>query len=78
MPLSAGNVVRTGNYLPVQIEIPSPPGLATIKLDIELARAVTISGQVTDLRTGKPVAGRIEYHAATVNPNLDKVPGFRA
>ncbi len=83
LPPGMGNVIVAGppprrSYLPVQIEIPSPPGLATIKLDIELARAVTVSGRVTDLRTGKPVACRVEYHAATGNPNLDRFPGFRA
>ncbi len=83
LPLGTGNVIVAGPpprqaYLPVQIEVPNPPGLGTVKLDIELARGVTIRGRITDLRTGKPVAGRIEYHAAADNPNLVKVPGFRA
>ena len=56
----------------------SGPGLDPIRFDIDLKRAICITGRVTDVRTGGPVPAAIHYYPFLSNENARGFPNFRA
>ncbi|SIO28293.1 RNA polymerase sigma factor, sigma-70 family [Singulisphaera sp. GP187] len=82
MPRGSGNELITRSlsiepYLPTRSTLDDPPGLGTIKHDIELVRGTLLEGRITNIKTGAPVRAAIRYHVATDNPNLGAAPGLR-
>ncbi|QDU36223.1 Dioxygenase [Maioricimonas rarisocia] len=43
------------------------------RTDFKMPRGVTVTGRVTDMTTGKPVAGRIEAYVFVDNPHLESL-----
>jgi RNA polymerase sigma factor (sigma-70 family) len=63
-----------GLYFQRHIRFNDTPGLDALNGDIEMVRALTARGRVTDRATGKPVAGaRVDYHPLGGNSYVDKL-----
>jgi beta-lactamase regulating signal transducer with metallopeptidase domain len=80
--MSGRNVIRIAPddnqpYFTRNLDVPDSPGVATVTLDVDLARGQWITGRVTDQVTGKPVFARVNYFPYLDNPNA-KPPEFRA
>jgi RNA polymerase sigma factor (sigma-70 family) len=64
-------------YVPSTRKMPDTPGLDALTLDIELKRAVWITGKITDKLTGRPIPGaNVEYFTFYSNPNHSDYEGF--
>jgi hypothetical protein len=66
MPKGEGNKIKIVPpsdlpYLTVSFDVPNPPGLGPVTVDVALKRGVWIEGKVTDKVTGKPVKGGVHY-----------------
>jgi RNA polymerase sigma factor (sigma-70 family) len=61
-------------YLTTTFKVDSTEGAVPFDCTLELVRQRMIVGRVTDLATGKPVAGSVEYRASGANPNLKGAP----
>jgi RNA polymerase sigma factor (sigma-70 family) len=62
-----------GLYFHRRVEVADTPGLGPLTADIELVRALTLRGKVTDPE-GKPIAGaRVDYHPLGGNSYVDKL-----
>ena len=55
--------LKTGNF-----EVPESPSLQPVTLDIELRKAVWITGRVFDKSNGKPVQAKLGYSPFATNP----------
>ena len=61
---------RGSKYLPLGVRPKIKDARETVKLDFKLKSVGLLRGQVTDLATGKPIVGAIQYSAMTKNRNL--------
>src|SRR5206468_2598626 len=67
---------RAGStYLRRSVTAEATPGTAPVRLDIELARGVVVSGRVIDRATGKGVQAGIRFAPLTENKYFGKL-GF--
>ena len=64
-------------YFVREMTVPISPGLAEVKVDIELHRGIWIEGRVTDHATGKPVVAIINYWPFLSNKFARKFPEYR-
>jgi RNA polymerase sigma factor (sigma-70 family) len=81
MPKGKGNEILAvpGSdqpYLPVRAVAPDSSGLDPVTVDIEVKRAISIEGRLTDKRTGKPARGVVCYLALGSNPYVRDYPGY--
>lgn len=58
------------------LKVPAPVDLQPVTRDIELKRAVWVTGQVIDVATGKPVQGRVGYTPFIANEHLKGFPQY--
>ncbi len=78
MPKGKGNMIRVmprddQPYVTVNADVPNPPGIEPVQLDIDLKRGIWIEGRVTDKVTGIPCPeGAVEYLPMGDNPNLPR------
>jgi beta-lactamase regulating signal transducer with metallopeptidase domain len=59
-----------------RIPAPASPGLDPLTFDIALRRGIWISGKVTDVLTGKPVAAAVDYFPLLSNRHAKDYPSF--
>jgi beta-lactamase regulating signal transducer with metallopeptidase domain len=59
-----------------RVEAPSLPGYEPLKFDIALKSAIWITGTVTDIATGKPVAAAVDYFPMLTNNHAKDYPNF--
>src|SRR5262249_40816470 len=57
-------------YFDQLFEARDSPGRDAIRVDLQVQRGVTLSGQLLDRATGKPVSGVVTYYIKPDNPNL--------
>ena len=61
---------RGSKYLPLGVRPKIKDARETVKLDFKLKSVGLLRGQVTDLATGKPIVGAIQYSVMAKNRNL--------
>ena len=80
MPKGAGNrivvVPIDQPYFTANLDVPDPPGIDPVPLEIELHRGIWVSGHVTDKVSGRGVASRIYYMPFPDNPHAHETPEF--
>ncbi len=57
-------------YLAAVVEVDTSAGKGPVKTDIEVRRGVWVEGQVTEAKTGRPLAAKIDVVYPDNNPNL--------
>lgn len=71
LPLGKCDVVvipsGTEPFVPVEFGVAAKQPSVTSERNVELVRGVLVEGRVTDSRTGKPIAGRLEYGVFSTN-----------
>jgi beta-lactamase regulating signal transducer with metallopeptidase domain len=60
-------------YFHAGTTISDTPGLDPIEKDIELSSGTVVRGRLTDQRTGRPIAGRVDYHPLFPNEYVAKL-----
>ncbi|MGO9469130.1 MAG: M56 family metallopeptidase [Isosphaeraceae bacterium] len=65
-------------FITRQIEAPAKPGFEPVSLDIALKSGTWITGKVTDVATGKPVAAAVDYFPVLTNGHAKDYPNFDA
>ncbi len=64
-------------FMTDDIDVPPSPGLDPVHLDISLRRAAWLTGKVSDLRTGRPVANAlVDYFPMLSNERAKEYPNF--
>ena len=63
-------------FITRDLEFPASPGLDPVTFDIALKRGVSITGKITDLKTGKPVQATVDYFPFLSNPHARDYPNF--
>jgi len=64
-------------FMTDDITVPPSPGLEPVHHDISLRRAIWVTGKVTDLRTGQPVANAlVDYFPMLSNERAKDYPNF--
>lgn len=58
------------------LDVPESPNLQPVTFDIELRKAVWVTGRVYDIVTNKPVPASIHYSPFWANPSLKNYPQF--
>ncbi len=63
-------------FITARIEAPAMPGYETVRFDIALKSGISITGKVTDVATGKPVAAAVDYFPMLTNPHAKDYRNF--
>ena len=64
-------------YFMQEFEVPDPPGIGAVAVEIGLHKGIWIEGKVTDKETGQPVAaGWLHYFPFLDNPFAQATPEF--
>jgi RNA polymerase sigma factor (sigma-70 family) len=64
------------SFLGRNVTVPDTEGFSPMKMDIELARGVVVTGRVTDRQTGKGVMAGIRFAPLPDNKFFGSKPGF--
>ena len=59
-----------------RLEAPAKPGFEPLSFDISLKSGIWISGKVTEVATGKPVAAAVDYFPMLTNEHAKDYPNF--
>ena len=63
-------------FITRDLEFAASPGLDPVTHDIALKRGVSITGKITDLKTGKPVQAAVDYFPLLSNIHARDYPNF--
>ena len=58
------------------LDVPESPNLQPVTFDIELRKAVWVTGRVYDISTNKPIQASLQYTPFWINPFLKNYPQF--
>src|SRR6185312_1891476 len=67
---------ETMPYLPAKYTVTVPAERSAVSIQCRLRRGAWVRGKVSDLRTGKPVSGYVQYYAFKSNPHLEGLDDF--
>ncbi len=63
-------------YFRTDVSVPKAAGLEPVELNVDLKRAVWVTGRVTDKATGKGVQSQVSYYPYLDNPAAPKYANF--